>query len=472
MGDLGRFRDDGRLEFLGRIDDRLKIGGVTIEPREVERAVQRAGGFKEVAVVGLQNNGGERLVAYVVPENGSEVPPDLRPALRALLPPAMIPSAFVVVDGLPLTSLGKVDKRSLPEPHIGTNAQPPRDDLEGDLLAIWQEVLGLPDIGVTDDFFELGGTSIQALQVFALIGKRLRVDVPSTTLLQSSTVAALAVVIRDGAWESTQASLIPVVEGGDATPFFCVHGGGGGVFFVRDLADHLADNRSIYGLQARGFEGRPGPYRPVEELAANYLQEVRSVQPRGPYLLGGLSFGGKVAFEMAQQLVASGEEVALVALLDSPATSTPYETGSGRHLARLRSRSMTGKISYLARGTSKQMLKSAKRAMIRYHLRKGRPLPDTFGLRNFYFYPMHSKANRAYMPGDYPGRVAMIAADGKKELQDATWGSVSRGGFTSVEVAVGHLDLISMPHVTEVAAHLQRFLDEADPLLGSSRVAP
>lgn len=474
MGDLGRFRDDGRLEFLGRVDDRLKINGVTIEPREVERALQRAGPFKEVAAVGLPGtDGGEQLVAYVVPENGSEVPENLRASLAELLPSPMIPSTFVAVAALPLTSLGKIDKRSLPDPQSGpSRSQAPRDELETQLVSIWTEVLAIGEIGITDDFFEIGGTSIQALQTFALIGKRLGVDVPSTTLLQAPTIAALAAVIREGEWESPQESLVVVANEGEATPFFCVHGGGGGVFFVRDLAAHLAGNRPVYGLQARGFEGHPGPYRPVEELAANYLEEVRTVQAHGPYLLGGLSFGGKVAFEMAQQLVAAREEVALVALLDTQAKPTEYNMGADRHVARLREMRPADKVSYVVKGASKRAARTGKRALVRFYLASQRPLPDTFGLRNSYFYPMHSKANRAYAPNLYPGRVAVIAAVGKTEVHENTWGRVSAGGFSTVEVAATHADLTNAPYVTEVAGHLQRFLDEADPkLVGDEAVS-
>jgi aspartate racemase len=289
----------------------------------------------------------------------------------------------------------------------------------------------------------------------------LDIDVPSTTLLQAPTIRSLAATIRTGTW-ITPHSLIPVHTGGEATPFFCVHGGGGGVFFVRDLSAHLEGNRPVYGLQARGFEGRPGPYRPVEELAANYLAEIRPVQPHGPYLLGGLSFGGKVAFEMAQQLVAAGEEVALVVLIDTQANPTVRSQDPDRHRQRMESMPMRDKVKYLSQGAGKRLVRVAKRGLIQYHLRRGRPLPDTLGLRNSYFYPMHARANRAYVPSDYPGRVAAIGAAGKSQTHDETWGRWARGGFSAVEVPATHAQLMDPPHVGEVARHLQGFLDEAD----------
>ena len=469
-GDLGRFRPDGCLEFLGRKDDRMKIHGHTIEAREVERALQAVERFKEVAVLGHQPSpGDQQIVAYLVPEDGADPSPTLlRSRLSELIPDYMIPSVFVTLDSLPLTSLGKVDKRALHppderDPQDRAKHVEPRNELEARLAAIWSEVLARPVIGITDDFFELGGTSIQALQIFALIARRLNVDMPSTALLQAPTVAALADIVSGGEWGSVQDSLILVSDSGAGRPFFCVHGGGGGALFVADLARQLVPNRPIYGLQARGFEGRPGPYRPVEELAAQYLAEIRSVQPEGPYLLGGLSFGGKVAYEMAQQLETSGEEAALVVLIDTRANPTERGRDAGRHLARMASLTMQQRIGYLAHGAGRKAVRAAKRVLLRYYLWRKQSLPDTFGLRNFYFYPMHARANRAYAPDDYPGQVAVIATAGMTQIHRDTWGRVSRGGFAIVEVPASHADLTNPLYVADVALHLQRFLDEADP---------
>ena len=468
-GDLGRFRPDGCLEFLGRKDDRMKIHGHTIEPREVERAIQAIDRFKEVAVLGHQASpGDQQIVAYLVPEDGAYPSPALlRSGLSELIPDYMIPSVFVTLDSLPLTSLGKVDKRALPPPderdaRDRAKHVKPRNELEARLAAIWSEVLARRDIGITDDFFELGGTSIQALQIFALIARRLDVDMPSTALLQAPTVAALAEIVSGGEWGSVQDSLILVRGGGQGRPFFCVHGGGGGILFVANLARHLAPNRPIYGLQARGFEGRPGPYRPVEELAAQYLEEIRSVQPEGPYLLGGLSFGGKVAYEMAQQLETGGEKATLVALFDTKASPTERGRDAGRHLARMASLTMQKRIRYLAHGAGRKTIRAAKRVLLHYYLWRGWSLPDTFGLRNFYFYPMHSRANRAYVPKPYPGSVVVIARQSGSQLHRNTWGALAAGDCEIYEIEGGHHDLMREPYISVLAGHLQAHLDRAD----------
>ena len=468
-GDLGRFRQDGCLEFLGRIDDRMKIYGHTIEAREVERALQAVDRFKEVAVIGHQPSpGDQQIVAYLVPEGDAGPSPALlRSKLSELIPDYMIPSVFITLDSLPLTSLGKVDKRALPPPEVSEARDragyvEPRSDLEAKLGAIWSEVLGDRDIGVTDNYFELGGTSIQALQIFALIARRLDIDMPSTALLEAPTVASLAEIASAGEWGAVQDSLILVRDNEAGRPFFCVHGGGGGILFVANLARHLVPNRPIYGLQARGFEGQPGPYRPIEELAAQYLEEVRSVQPKGPYLLGGLSFGGKVAYEMAQQLHAAGEETALVALFDSAANPTERGRDGGGQLAWDASPATRKQIGHLVQGARRRAIRAAKRVLLRYYLWRGQSLPDTFGLRNFYFYPMHSKANRAYVPKPYPGSVVIISREGGTQLHQNTWEALAAGGCEIYEIEGGHHDLMREPHVSVLAEHLQAHLNRAD----------
>lgn len=466
-GDLGRLRPDGLLEYVGRTDDRMKIHGHTVEPREVERALQTVHRFKELAVVGRRPaQGPQQIVAYLVPESAPvPSPAQLRSTLSQLIPDYMIPSVFVTLDALPLTPLGKVDRRSLTSPEdevvVRSDPVPPRNDTEATLVNIWQDVLGLQQIGVEDDFFELGGTSMQALQVFALIARRLDVDMPSTTLLQAPTVATLAAAITEGSWGAVQESLVLIRGHGSGVPFFCIHGGGGGVLFLRNLVTHLSPTRPIYGLQARGFEGRPGPYRTVEELAAQYLEEVRSPLPTGPYLIGGLSFGGKVAYEMARQLVDAGDEVALVVLFDTQALPTPRQRGPQDHLASMRSLSPWNRLRYITRGVRRRVRRVAKQALLRYYLWRGEKLPDTFGMRNFYFYPMHAEANREYQPLPYPGELVIIGRQGSAQTHRETWGALV-DGVVIHEIEGGHHDLMNEPHVADVAQHLQRYLDMAD----------
>lgn len=468
-GDLARLLPDGNLLFEGRIDRQIKVRGTRVEPAEVEAALRAHPQIREAVVVPDPTSG---LVGHVVLREVGLEPSQIRAHLSESLPEPIIPGTWRFHESLPVTPGGKFDRRQLerlddrpPTGHV--DRVMPHTEMEITLAEIWAAVLDVQDISVTDSFFDLGGHSLLGVKLMSQISSQLGTQLPLRMIFDAPTIESMARALTDAtkrrSLEVTRDSLIPVRVVGDATPFFCVHGAGGGVFFVGDLANLLDGNRPIYGLQARGFETQPGPYRTIEELAARYLEEIRPVQPQGAYLLGGLSLGGKIAFEMAQQLVRAGEEVALVAMIDTQERPDIRSADPGRHRARLRSMGPIEGLTYVARGTGKRISRSAKRGLIKYHLRRGRPLPDTLGLRNLYFYPMHAEANRAYTPEAYPGRVAVIASEGKTRLHEETWGRLAEGGFSVDEIATPHAGLLKPPHDVEVAGHLQRLLDEADP---------
>lgn len=233
----------------------------------------------------------------------------------------MIPSVFVRMEALPLTANGKVDRKALPEPgreeEEGEEYVGAEDGLQRELGKIWEGVLGRGPIGIRDNFFELGGHSLLAVRVMNRVEEAFGTRLPVATLFQAPTVEKLAGLLRQEGWTPPWSSLVVIQAGGSNPPFFCVHDVGGGVLGFRDLARRLGPEQPVYGLQAQGLDGKRPCHRRVEEMAAHYLSEIRSVQPEGPYYLGGLSFGGAVAFEMAQQLRAQGQEVGLVALFDT-----------------------------------------------------------------------------------------------------------------------------------------------------------
>jgi amino acid adenylation domain-containing protein len=253
----------------------------------------------------------------------------LRSHLRETLPEYMVPSSFVLLERLPITASGKLDRRALPAPESarpeGTDAgvfSASRDAPEQQLTEVWEAVLGIRPIGVRDDFFELGGHSLLAVRLMSQIARSFGVKLPLATLVEAPTIEQLAGVLRrwrDGTDEEERGSaLVPLQPGGSRPPFFCVHGAAGQVLCFRALAQGLRPDQPFYGLQAIESEGAPAR---VEDLAGRYITEIRSVQPHGPYCLGGYSFGGVVAFEIARQLQDEGEEVALLALLDAGAPS-------------------------------------------------------------------------------------------------------------------------------------------------------
>ena len=322
-GDLVKWRMDGRLEFVGRMDHQVKLRGFRIELGEIEAVIGTYPTIAQcVAIVREDVPGDIRLVAYVtLNSSGISDVRDLKGFLREQLPDYMIPAAIVTLDAFPLTANGKVNRHALPLPPetpVQTSAElhGPRDRVELQLVAIWEQVLGIAPIGIRDNFFDLGGYSLLALRMFSAIeqifGKRL----PMALLFQSPTIDGLADVLRDEGCSVRWKSLVAIHAQGTRRPFFVVPGVGGNVLVFARLARLLGEDQPFYGLQAQGLDGKAKPYTRVEDMARHYIEEIRSVQPQGPYLLGGTCTGGLVAYEIAQRLTAQGESVRL-AIMES-----------------------------------------------------------------------------------------------------------------------------------------------------------
>lgn len=325
-GDLARFRRDGAIEYLGRLDHQVKLRGFRIEIGEIESVLLTHAAVRAAVVVLREDRGDRRLVAYLAVA-GSEPQPtvsELRDFLGQQLPDYMIPSAFVMLDELPLNANGKIDRKALPAPEMGrgqasSNFVPPRDSYEQTLAQLWEAALGLPSVGVQDNFFELGGHSLLAVGLMVRIEQAFGRALPMSTLFRKPTIELLAQELREQTTSPASSPLVPIQTQGTATPLFCPAGGGGSVLYYYPLAKYLGPDQPFYGLQAVGLDGSCEPLTRVEDLAAAYLQEVRTVQPHGPYRIAGHCFGGLVAFEMAQQLLRAGEAVEQLMLIDVPA---------------------------------------------------------------------------------------------------------------------------------------------------------
>nr|WP_245920178.1 non-ribosomal peptide synthetase/type I polyketide synthase [Melittangium boletus] len=339
-GDLGRYLPDGNIEFLGRADHQVKIQGYRIELGEIEATLEKHPRVKACVVTAHGPSRGERrLVAYVVGQEpgpgDAPAPVDieaLRKHLSASLPAYMVPGQFVLLSELPLTSNGKVDRKSLPAPDAvlagarRAKRVAPQTPLQNTLAEIWREVLALDEVGIHDDFFaELGGHSFAAVRLLARVHAQLGRELPLSSMLEGPTIAHQADRVEQAAQEATRAThasldwspVVPLRKSGSETPLFLVHPVGGNVFCYRALVASIAPERPVYGLQARGFVGDQKPLNTLQEMANIYVDAVREIQPQGPYLLGGWSMGGLVALEMARVLEARGDEVNLLALIDS-----------------------------------------------------------------------------------------------------------------------------------------------------------
>ena len=322
-GDLARYLPDGNIEFLGRVDQQVKIRGLRLEVGEIEAVLTEHPDVEQAAVIVWEEEPGEqRLVAYIACNAASTLTSTLRSFLKEKLPAVMIPSTFVLLSALPLTPNGKVDRRTLPAPDLSEREEAlvlPRNTVELQLVPIWEKVINRSPIGVQDNFFELGGHSLLAVPLMMTIQQQFGLNLPLATLFQNPTIEEMAMLLRHHTQHHAElwSPLVAIQPNGSQAPFFCVHGIGGNVLNFYQLARYLGTEQPFYGLQAVGLDGKSAPLSTIEAMASCYIEALQVVQPHGPYFLGGHSFGGHIAFEMAQQLLSRRHEVALLALLDS-----------------------------------------------------------------------------------------------------------------------------------------------------------
>ncbi|MFI7453019.1 amino acid adenylation domain-containing protein [Nonomuraea sp. NPDC049714] len=316
-GDLARFTPDGTIQFLGRADHQVKLRGYRIELGEIEAGILRHPGVSEAVVaIPPATDADHLLVGYVVPAADTRPSPaDLHAHLARFLPDYMIPAAWVLLDRLPLTPAGKIDRAALPKPAMSPpGGRAVGTELERYLCELFAETLSIPTPGPDANFFDLGGNSILLARVAAGIRNALQVEVRLTDLFGAPTPAALAGKIKEGRGGPAEV-LIPISPHGSATPLFCVHPASGASWGYLNLARHLSADRPVYGIQARGLD-EPAPLpASIEAMAEDYVAQLRRIRPEGPYHLLGWCFGAVVAFEMARQLQRDGAEVGLLALV-------------------------------------------------------------------------------------------------------------------------------------------------------------
>jgi len=505
-GDRARWRADGQVEFLGRVDEQLKIRGYRVEPGEVEAALRAHPGVREAAVVaGVDAQGHARLDAFVVPDHDGSAPAGgLRQFLRGVLPGPSVPATFTSLDALPMTPSGKVDRRALPTPDAGGSGPgegvAPRDGVEARLARLWEEVLAARPVGVTDSFFDLGGHSLLAIRLLARVEEEFERRLELSTLFLGPTVEDQANLLRgpaapDGDWSP----LVPIQPEGALPPFFCVHPAGGIVYCFQELARALGTDRPFLALQAAGLDGDREPSGRIEDMAACYVAAVRAAQPEGPYHLGGWSLGGVVAFEMARQLAGQGQEVATLALLDSraPTGEAPAVPESLRALAAEVStwglngpdgaaadpeadalvlheltadlaartggdvRRLVGRLKKLDPAARRQALLEAFGLDKVYHMETG---PDRVG-RLWRVLRANLKAVWAYAPEPYAGSAFYFRAGdrrGRPSADQAAWSRLATGGVTTRIVPGDHAGILKPPGVAVLAGALRAEFEQAD----------
>jgi amino acid adenylation domain-containing protein len=456
-GDVGRLRADGVFEFAGRVDDQIKIRGIRVELGDIEAALLDHPEVRSAAVVASDTASGKRLTAYVVPRGQTPVPAaELRAFVRDRIPPALIPNRFESIPALPLTPSGKLDRRALPE--ITDEAQqsnyvPPRNDLEIQLISLWEGVLQARPIGIRDDFFELGGHSLSAVQVAAAIGRMLDRSLSPGLLFETPTIETLA--SRLAVDKKSGAALVPLAEGNSGAPLFLIHHISGDITAYRDLAHHLGAAHTIYGVRVPELDTNEKPLDRVEAMAARYIVEMRAVQPKGPYLLGGHSAGAHIAFEMAQQLRAAGERVGLLAILEADAR----RPGSQRSLLD----ELRHQLENLKRLPVNQRATYLWRKLAKWMNSTPHAVRQEDSTKNAVWSAME-RAIRAYRPRTYPGAITLFRAMDRSVTgtysRTLGWGRLAKGGVRVIDVPGTHSTVLRPGSEPPMAAKLRDCLDE------------
>ncbi|MBX9703372.1 MAG: amino acid adenylation domain-containing protein [Silvanigrellaceae bacterium] len=330
-GDLVKWQSDGNIEYVGRCDGQVKVRGFRIETNEIESHLEKIPLIHQNIVIPEKNpDGSMSLSAYIVLEKNSQITAtDIRSALKKKIPEYMIPARFFVVNKLLITPNGKIDRKNLPIPcrqlSSGSDYVVPNNDIEKSLKNIWCSVLKIENLGIYDDFFELGGNSLSAMKIILLIKDQFSVNLSIRKLFEFPTIYSLAreidnekcaVTDRASGYNLPENLIVPLKSEGKKTPLFLVHPVGGSVFWYKLLGKYFDTNRPLYGIQDPGLDKNQLIFENLEEMASAYINSIQDIQPHGPYLLGGASFGSTVAIEMAKQLLDRGEIVTAIISLD------------------------------------------------------------------------------------------------------------------------------------------------------------
>ncbi len=485
-GDAGVWRSDLSLEYLGRLDHQIKLRGFRIEPAEIEQAMRVDTRVLDAVVTAIAfGPADDRLVAYFVasPEHLADpsLITEMTECLARRLPLYMIPSAFVGLERFPQTPNGKIDRKALPMPQHSQSATEefvePRDEIELGLQRLWQYVLGTARVGVRHNFFMLGGHSLLAARLFAAIEREFQVPLQLSLLFERPTIEYLAEKIREQRETTLEqhqvvarefTHLVPIQERGARPRLFCVHGAGGHVLNFWAIAQHLGIDQPFFALQAPGVDGWSNPYDNIESMAQAYLEELRSVQPHGPYYLSGYCGGGWVAFEMASRLRAQGEEVALLALLDAYGPNLQPLRFS-RRARRWCEGLLRGGPLYLLRKMTTRLerdltyLRDSIR--IRHYQRQALPIPHD--LRDVWLTRSFLAAAARYRPAAYDGKVTLLLArdaeipEGARECAFG-WAELAHGGVDVHQVPGTHFTLTQNPNAAALASTLAKCLANAE----------
>ncbi len=495
-GDQGFLDDEGYLFITGRLKEIINRGGEKISPRQVDEVLMDHPAIAQAVTFAAPHIslGEEVAAAVVLRENASVTEKDIQEFARTRLADFKIPRRVIIVSEIPKGPTGKLQRIGLAEklglttpdpasPVPPSAFQAPKDALEVQLLHVWERVLARKPIGVKDNFFDLGGDSLLAVSLLEEIERETGKNLPLATLFQALTVEQLADVLRRDEWSRLWSPLVAIQANGSKPVFFFIHAINGNVLNYRYLSSYLGPDQPFYGLQARGLDGKQAPHTRIEEMAALYINEIRTLQPEGPYFLGGGSSGGVIAFEMAQQLHALDQKVALLALFDaycgdnrrppaSPAVlrarAYNFIQKADRHLGSLLLLKPKDQLRYIFELLGP--LKTAIGEKLKKITYKGDTRSEGSSSRALQFvFEANRQALSNYVPQAYPGRITLFlsreAPDRSFYDRRLAWNEMAADGLEVHVVPGSHETLFGEPHVRVLAERLRVCLHRAQATL-------
>jgi len=469
-GDEGYLDEEGFLFLTGRIKELINRGGMKITPSEIELAMMKHPKIKEAIAFPISHPTlGEDVGAAIVLERDTKLTDsDLGRFLTQYLTPHKIPRRVAFVDEIPKSTTGKVQRRKLAErldmasstghsALLNTDQPDTLTPTEAKLQLIWQDAMGLDHVGRLDNFFALGGDSFQAIDLFLRVEKELGRHLRRDILFEAETIAYMARLIDE---DIPTGCVIPIKPKGDRPPLFCIHEIGGEVIGYRQLAHYLENDQPVYGIQYPQSDAKIHPFSTVEEMATYYVSEIRKIQPSGPYYIGGHSFGGLVAYVIAQQLLRGGEKTALLALFDT------YSFGSTRYISPLRwmkrhqqvfvTLSLTEKPAYIfqrirnAINVVKRFLRPRLPSILKPSMNSSKNLQRSIEDINFMI-------SRNFLPTQYEGNAVLFATELPVSFSQAphdNWKKLIKGNLVIRHIFGGHVGIMQEPYVGELAREL------------------
>ena len=463
-GDLACYRHDGLVEYVGRIDFQVKLRGLRIELDEINFALQQMDTIEDSLVTVSD----ETLIAYVITEQKQLDQQAIKTELGHFLPDYMIPAIMMPLIQWPLTANGKLDRKALPEPiQAQAHYRPASNDIEQQLVAIWEQILGLQPIGVNDDFFTLGGHSLLAVRLMSAIESKLNSSLPLSALFQNATIEKLAYLLTSKTQDQLQPPLVAIHPQGEKTPIFCVHAIGGSTLAFLPLAKVLGDNQPLYGLEAMGLQPDQNPQVTIEAMVETYTKAIQEFYPMGPFILSGHSMGGIIAFEMAIALSNQGRHPEQLILLESP---------SPTFIAKMnQSEQMEWDAPWA--GELENFFHNQTNVMTAFNIK----VPDDLSLKDQLAYFLNALYEQQRAGGSQQQNSKILAVhvanflallhyqtesifSGETLLCRAKqttghtegWSASIKGRFALVDVEGGHNDMLETPHVESLGACLNQ----------------